>query len=90
MADTAAACWMEPDHGIWEVRGEPRHFVYSKLQCWVAMDRGIAMAERLDALDRVADWTETRAAIRSAVETCVELHGGVHPIIRRPNSTPPP
>ena len=33
--------WQEQDHGIWEVRGEPRHFVYSKLMCWVALDRAI-------------------------------------------------
>ena len=36
----------EKDHGIWEVRGEPRHFVYSKLMCWVALDRATAMADR--------------------------------------------
>ncbi len=39
LADTAAARWQEKDHGIWEVRGEPQHFVYSKLMCWVALDR---------------------------------------------------
>ncbi len=39
LADTAAARWNEPDQGIWEMRGEPRHFLYSKLMCWVALDR---------------------------------------------------
>ena len=38
-ADTAAVRWREPDQGIWEVRGEPRHFLYSKVMCWVALDR---------------------------------------------------
>ena len=46
LADTAARRWHEKDHGIWEVRGEPRHFVYSKLMCWVALDRAIALADR--------------------------------------------
>jgi GH15 family glucan-1,4-alpha-glucosidase len=42
----AAAAWKEPDQGIWEARGEPRHYVSSKLMCWVAMDRGARLAER--------------------------------------------
>ena len=53
LADTAARRWQEKDHGIWEVRGEPRHFVYSKLMCWVALDRATALADRLGAADRV-------------------------------------
>ena len=40
--------WKEPDRGIWEVRGEPKHFTSSKLMCWVAADRGarLVAAER--------------------------------------------
>jgi GH15 family glucan-1,4-alpha-glucosidase len=38
--------WTRPDHGIWEVRREPEHFVYSKVQCWVALNRGLRIAER--------------------------------------------
>lgn len=38
--------WQQPDEGIWEVRGGRRHFVYSKLMCWVAMDRGIRLADK--------------------------------------------
>ncbi len=34
------------DHGIWEIRGEPQHFVYSKLMCWVALDRGLRLADK--------------------------------------------
>ena len=49
LADTAARRWNERDQGIWEVRGEPRHFVYSKLMCWVALERAVALADRLDA-----------------------------------------
>ena len=45
LADAAAARWHEQDQGIWEVRGEPRDFLYSKLMCWVALDRAIALAD---------------------------------------------
>ena len=51
--DAATVRWREPDQGIWEVRGEPRHFLYSKVMCWVALDRAIALADRIDAGDRV-------------------------------------
>jgi GH15 family glucan-1,4-alpha-glucosidase len=69
VADTAAARWTEPDQGIWEMRGEPRHFVYSKLMCWVALDRAARLAPMLGAEDRVEAWTATRDQIREAVET---------------------
>src|SRR6478609_4853603 len=39
LAEAATACWRERDHGIWEVRGEPQHFLPSKVMCWVALDR---------------------------------------------------
>ena len=42
----AERVWREPDQGIWEARGEPRHYVSSKLMCWVATDRGARLAER--------------------------------------------
>jgi alpha,alpha-trehalase len=69
LADTAARRWQETDQGIWEVRGEPRHFLYSKLMCWVALDRGVALADRLDASDRVEAWKHTRDQIRDAIVT---------------------
>jgi GH15 family glucan-1,4-alpha-glucosidase len=43
--DEAIEHWREPDHGIWEVRGEPQHFTSSKVMCWVALDRGAKLAE---------------------------------------------
>jgi GH15 family glucan-1,4-alpha-glucosidase len=67
VADAAATKWEEEDQGIWEVRGEPRHFLNSKLMCWVALDRAISLAELLGAEDRVAEWTETRDRIRAAI-----------------------
>jgi alpha,alpha-trehalase len=66
-ADTAVARWKEKDQGIWEIRGEPRHFLYSKLSCWVAADRAISLARQLGAEDRVADWTAAREEIRAAI-----------------------
>jgi alpha,alpha-trehalase len=66
-ADTAVARWKEKDQGIWEIRGEPRHFLYSKLSCWVAADRAISLARQLGAEHRVADWTAAREEIRAAI-----------------------
>ncbi len=54
--------WNEPDHGIWEVRGPRRHHIYSRLQCWVAADRGAKLAERFLGRPR-ADWIALRDAI---------------------------
>lgn len=67
VADAAAAYWQQPDQGIWEVRGGPRDFLYSKLMCWVALDRAIGFAATLDARDRIDAWTTTREQIRSAI-----------------------
>ena len=66
-ADAAAERWVEKDQGIWEVRGDPQHFLYSKVMCWVALDRAIALAETLGASDRVAGWTATRDEIHRTV-----------------------
>jgi GH15 family glucan-1,4-alpha-glucosidase len=67
VADAAARRWGEPDHGIWEIRDEPRHFVYSKLMCWVALDRAIRMATLIGAEDRIDEWAATREEIRTAI-----------------------
>jgi GH15 family glucan-1,4-alpha-glucosidase len=67
LADAAAASWQEADQGIWEMRGQPDHYTHSKLMCWVALDRAIALAPTIGAGDRVAHWTQVRAEIRSAI-----------------------
>src|SRR5439155_12289230 len=67
VADTAAVKWTERDQGIWEIRGEPRHFLYSKLMCWVALDRAVALAPLLRAEDRVERWSSVREEIRAAI-----------------------
>src|SRR5712691_4329848 len=46
MLDWVADNWMRPDDGIWEVRGGQQHFVYSKVQCWVALDRALRLAKK--------------------------------------------
>ena len=69
LADTAVRRWQEKDQGVWEVRGEPRDFLYSKLMCWVALDRAVALADRLGASDRVEAWKQTQDQIREAILT---------------------
>ncbi|HEX3235562.1 MAG TPA: glycoside hydrolase family 15 protein [Gemmatimonadales bacterium] len=68
VADAALRRWREPDHGIWEIRDQPRHFVHSKLLCWVALDRGVELADLLGAEpERVGRWTSGREEIRRAI-----------------------
>ncbi|RKN41187.1 glycoside hydrolase family 15 protein [Streptomyces hoynatensis] len=67
LADAAAGAWDTEDHGIWEIRGEPRHFLYSKLMCWVALDRALALADRLDAGERIGDWERARERVRAEI-----------------------
>jgi GH15 family glucan-1,4-alpha-glucosidase len=67
VADAAAARWREQDQGIWEVRGEPRDFLYSKLMCWVALDRAVSLAPALGAEDRVEGWMVSRKEIRETI-----------------------
>lgn len=78
LADQAAARWREPDQGIWEVRGGARHFLYSKLLCWVALDRAIRLAERAGLADgRPTRWRRTRgrSVARSSPEAMTPSWG---------------
>ena len=54
--EEAAAHWEQPDAGIWEVRGEPKHFTSSKLMCWVAMDRGAKLARLHEEPEYARKW----------------------------------
>ncbi|MGA9526021.1 MAG: glycoside hydrolase family 15 protein [Myxococcaceae bacterium] len=67
VVETAGRRWTEKDQGIWEVRGPPRDFLYSKLMCWVALHRGIMLADLLEARERVEGWRERREQIRTAI-----------------------
>jgi GH15 family glucan-1,4-alpha-glucosidase len=60
--------WREPDQGIWEIRGEPKHFVYSKVMAWVALDRLVRLAELDGRAGDVDNWRAAREEIRDLVE----------------------
>jgi GH15 family glucan-1,4-alpha-glucosidase len=68
LADTAAEHWDEPDCGIWEWRGDPRHFVHSKALTWAALDSGIRLAEDTGR-EVPEDWPRVREEIRAATES---------------------
>jgi GH15 family glucan-1,4-alpha-glucosidase len=55
--------WQQPDQGMWEVRGEPRHFTFSKAMCWVAFDRGVKMVEQFGLDGPTKRWKRLREAI---------------------------
>ena len=59
--------WIQPDHGIWEVRGAPRHFTHSKVMAWVAFDRGVKMAEHFGMSGPLERWRAIRAQIHDDV-----------------------
>jgi GH15 family glucan-1,4-alpha-glucosidase len=67
LAGTAARRWRETDAGMWEMRGEPRHHLSSKVLCWAALDRAVKLAPRLGEHGRVAEWAAERDRIRQAI-----------------------
>jgi GH15 family glucan-1,4-alpha-glucosidase len=67
MAERTVEGWREPDNGIWEVRGGPRHFLYSKLMCWVALDRAVRLAGEERNSEKVSAWAREREEIRETI-----------------------
>ncbi|HEV7846106.1 MAG TPA: glycoside hydrolase family 15 protein [Thermoleophilaceae bacterium] len=65
--ESALAKWREPDRGIWEIRGEPRHFTSSKMMCWVAADRGARLAEMRGELEHAARWQTAADEIKADI-----------------------
>jgi len=59
--------WQEPDAGIWEVRGELRHFTSSKIMCWVAVDRGARLAHMYGESDKAAEWELAASQIKEDI-----------------------
>jgi GH15 family glucan-1,4-alpha-glucosidase len=68
LVETAIRRWPEPDRGIWEIRSEPQHFVHSKVMCWAAVNRGIALSQSCGLEAPVESWSAAREEIRAAVE----------------------
>jgi len=69
LVNAAVESWQRPDRSIWELRGEPRHFVFSKVMCWAAIDRGIKLAEDIGRKAPLDHWKKSREEVRRAVET---------------------
>jgi GH15 family glucan-1,4-alpha-glucosidase len=67
LVDWVSRNWQLPDSSIWEVRGEVRHYVFSKVMSWVAMDRGVRMAEELGLDGNTADWRVQRDALHAEI-----------------------
>ncbi len=77
LADRAASGWRTTDFGMWEGRDKARHYLSSKVMCWVALDRAVQLAPALAAHSRVTTWSKARDAVRKAV-----LHEGWDPDVR--------
>jgi GH15 family glucan-1,4-alpha-glucosidase len=67
VCDYVLGCWRDRDSGIWEVRGGPFHFVYSKVMCWVALDRGMTIARRYGFPADLGKWEKAAREIREEV-----------------------
>jgi GH15 family glucan-1,4-alpha-glucosidase len=67
LAEAAIDAWPTPDQGIWEARGEPRHYVSSKLMIWVAVDRAARMAHQYGNKDRAEAWDRIAAGFKEEI-----------------------
>src|SRR5581483_1767682 len=59
--------WTKPDQGLWEIRGEPRHFLHSRLMCWVAFDRALKIAQLRSLPAPLEKWRQTRDTIYESI-----------------------
>ena len=76
-AECASGVWREPDQGIWEARGEPQHYVSSKLMCWVALDRAAKLAALRGAGELEEKWRAVADEIRADIEKLGVSDSGV-------------
>jgi alpha,alpha-trehalase len=76
-AECASKVWREPDQGIWEARGDPKHYVSSKLMCWVALDRAAQLAEIRSDPESQETWRTTAEEIRADILEHGVDHRGV-------------
>lgn len=68
LLDNLEGKWAQPDHGLWEVRGDPRHFTHSRLMTWVAFDRAVKCVEQWTFEGPVDRWRELRHEVRLEIE----------------------
>jgi len=67
MIDHVCENWNQPDAGIWEMRGEPQHFLHSRLMCWVALDRALRLGMKRSLSMPYERWDQIRAEIRADI-----------------------
>jgi GH15 family glucan-1,4-alpha-glucosidase len=72
LLDHLEEIWKKPDNGIWEIRGEPQHFTYSKMMAWVAFDRAVMIAEHMRYDAPIERWKTIRDAIHE--EICAKAY----------------
>ncbi|HJU04720.1 MAG TPA: glycoside hydrolase family 15 protein [Nitrospiraceae bacterium] len=66
-ADLVCSQWTFPDHGIWEIPNGRRHYVHSKVMCWVALDRAERIVHKLGMRADIQRWRHARESIRATV-----------------------
>ncbi len=67
IARVVTEIWQQPDNGIWEFRGEQKHFVFSKVLCWVAMDRAVKIAQLLNKQEYIEPWEVVAKVIKDDI-----------------------
>ena len=75
LVDKAAEQWRKPDHGIWEIRADPRQFVHSTLHCWVALDRAVWLVHAGHLTGNVETWVDERDACRAHLDDLAKRCG---------------
>lgn len=68
--------WQHPDRGIWEIRGEPRHFTHSRAMIWAGFDRAIRAIEEYGLSGPIDHWKGLRDQVRSVIDRCAVAPGG--------------
>lgn len=69
LVEQAIKVFDKPDSGIWEFRSEQKHYTFSKVMCWAAVDRGVKIAQRLGKADLAERWAPLREKMRERIET---------------------
>jgi alpha,alpha-trehalase len=67
LADKASEDWKKKDHGIWEIRGEPKHSLYSKIMGWVGLDNAIHLAKALNSENKLEAWQKSKKELKSII-----------------------